>query len=1007
MRASNSIPAQANSPIATAKLPPKPMAGLTRVVRTASRCAFNNLPGLGSLGDIGSNPTRNASFSQASCTTICGRERCTRGPARLTTTSPFRYAHPMNDVSVCSLPHLLEFRPLPLRLSPARVRRFLIACILLMGLGILLPTVCLGGSAQPPNKQHILVLHSYHEGLTWTDGENQGIKNLLHPHAQIELSIEYLDSKRIPLHEIEAPFASFLKKKYAGTVFDAIIVSDNNALEFFTKQHEALFPRVPIIFCGINNFTPRMLERLDGLSTGVTQTLDPEGTIDLIQKLEPNLHTLAIVSGTTPTARAIRDKVKSVLGPQRDDVHLLWLDELDIETLQERLASLSALDAVLLCNFNRDRNGAYFSHEESARIISRASNAPVYAMEDHYLGTGIVGGYMNASEDQGRVAATLCLEWLHTGIMPEIDMNCPNRAMFDYSALLRLGLDSSRLPDSAILINRPVSFYQDHGRLIWNTLILFSLLLLAFFTAVHGYLRSRRAERRLRASEENLRTTLDSIGDAVIATDINGNVVRMNPVAQNLTGWEMAEASGKPLTEVFDIIHSLTRKPMQNPVENILEHENVTGVSERSILIARNGSEHQIADSAAPIRNRSHRIIGIVLVFRDVTEEYALHEQLQHAQKMEAIGLLAGGVAHDFNNMLGGIMGAAELMKMETESTPEFRKYHSIIIDSVHKAAELTSKLLSFARKQQLASTAVDIHVVVQESVTLLESSVSRKIHFEVALHADAHHVVGDPTQLQSAIMNLAINATHAMPEGGTISITSRIVELDETYCTKSTFNLAPGTFVEIEVRDNGEGIPPENLPRIFEPFFTTKAPGKGTGLGLPAVFGTIQQHHGAILVYSEVAKGSHFHIYLPVTEDRVIALEHPKPLPGSGTVLIVDDEPLMRAVGKAMLENLGYTVDTAENGADGLECYKQGAGKYDLVLLDMIMPVMSGKECFDALRAEDPNICVVLSSGFTREEDLGEMKQNGLRGFISKPFLKNELSQVIRAALQEPRPSD
>jgi PAS domain S-box-containing protein len=499
---------------------------------------------------------------------------------------------------------------------------------------ILISGFCLGQESKAKRKKkNILVVHSYQEGLEWTDGQNQGIKNAFSTFASINLSIEYLDSKRIPLENITVPFAELLRSKYKGVRLDAIIVSDDNALNFLAGCHKELFPGVPVIFCGINNYTPDILTDFEGLATGVIQTLDPGGTIDLIQNLQPHLSTLAVVSGTTPTARAICNQVKEVLDERDNGFDIIWLDGLDTETLQERLGGLTPEDAVLLCNFNRDAKGVYYSHKESAWMITQVANAPVYAMEDHYLGTGVVGGYMNTSRDQGRQAARICLDILIDGEIPEVDMNCPNRAMFDYRAMERFGLDADLLPDSATVINQDLSFYDQHNFLIQNVILVFGLLMLAFLGATYGLLQSRRSERKLRISEENLRTTLDSIGDAVITTDTKGVVVRMNPVAQQITGWNIEEACGRPLEEVFKIYNTRTKEPVESPVHKVLQLGEVVGLANHTELNGRDGREHQISDSAAPIKDDSGKITGVVLVFRDVTEDYKIRKALQESER--------------------------------------------------------------------------------------------------------------------------------------------------------------------------------------------------------------------------------------------------------------------------------------------------------------------------------------------------------------------------------------
>ena len=421
------------------------------------------------------------------------------------------------------------------------------------------------------------------------------------------------------------------------------------------------------------------------------------------------------------------------------------------------------------------------------------------------------------------------------------------------------------------------------------------------------------SEEELRKSSENLRITLESIGDAVIATDIKGNVTRMNPVAEKLTGWKIEDAEGKPLPEVFHIVNALTRDEVENPVDKVLASGEIVGLANHTVLIAKDGIEHQIADSGAPIHDLQRNVVGVVLVFRDVTKEYQLQEQLNHSQRMDAIGQLAGGVAHDFNNMIGAILGASEVLEKKL-TDEKSKKFHGIIVDCAERAGNLVEKLLAFARKQPESSTKVDVHEVIDDSVTILKNTIDKRIEIQVNKDADSFLVIGDPSQLESVFINLGINSSHAMTNGGRILIETSVVELDSHYCEASSFDLLPGKFIQIEFRDNGTGIPHDILSKVFEPFFTTKEQGKGTGLGLAAVYGTVQQHGGAITVYSEENEGTCFSISLPLSSSsKSLKSKSQKILKGSGKILIVDDEPAMRATAQAILEEIGYEVELAE----------------------------------------------------------------------------------------------
>lgn len=393
-----------------------------------------------------------------------------------------------------------------------------------------------------------------------------------------------------------------------------------------------------------------------------------------------------------------------------------------------------------------------------------------------------------------------------------------------------------------------------------------------------------------------------------------------------------------------------------------------------------------------------------VAAFIEITERKRLEArqletqlQLAHSRKMDAIGQLAGGIAHDFNNMLTGIMGAADVLDTIRAGDPVAREMTSTILLAAERAAQLTSKLLAFGRKTPLQLAPVAVDRILDDAVTLLTRTIDKACDINVVREAKNTTVQADPSLLQNIFLNLGVNAAHAMPDGGRLTISTRNVELDESYCSASRFDLTPGAYLEVEVRDTGCGIAPENLPRVFEPFFTTKEQGKGTGLGLAAVYGSVLDLHGSVSVYSEVGVGTAFTLHLPLcSEVEAPATGSASIIPGSGCVLVIDDEEFIRRTAQAMLERMGYSVIVAENGAVGVECFAAHRSEVRLVLLDLIMPVLSGRETFKRLREIDPTVTVVVSSGFSKDSELSELRAQGVAGFLRKPYRLSELSQVL-----------
>jgi PAS domain S-box-containing protein len=514
-------------------------------------------------------------------------------------------------------------------------------------------------------------------------------------------------------------------------------------------------------------------------------------------------------------------------------------------------------------------------------------------------------------------------------------------------------------------------------------------------------LKTQEMAKILEGQKQNLRITLNSIGEGVISTDLESCITGINPIAEKLTGYSFEEAQGKKLEEVFNILEAEGGKVAKSPVQDVLETDSFSLFKNHTVLVSREGQAYLIESSAAPIRD-DEGAVGVVLVFRDVTEEHALREQLNHSQKMKAVGQLAGGIAHDFNNMLGGILGCSEMLERSLQNGKDPKKYLHMIMESAERASSLAQKLLTFSRKKPTAFEGLYLHQVIQETAAVLKNTIDKKIEIKLDLNASSSTILGDLSLLQSLFLNLGINASHAMPEGGVLSFSSRILNLSEAYCNSSLFELEPGQFVEIEVKDTGCGMSAEVQQHIFEPFFTTKKQGKGTGLGLAAVYGAVQQHRGAITVYSEEGRGTSFHITMPLASNLQVENIYQKkePVKGEGLILVVDDEKVMRATAEALLEECGYSVLVAENGEQALEIFEQHKKDIGLVIVDMIMPEMSGRECFGKLREIKQDVKVILSSGFTRNEDLQAMREEGLMGFIGKPYCGTELSRLVHRVL-------
>ncbi|HSH04942.1 MAG TPA: ATP-binding protein, partial [Anaerolineae bacterium] len=424
----------------------------------------------------------------------------------------------------------------------------------------------------------------------------------------------------------------------------------------------------------------------------------------------------------------------------------------------------------------------------------------------------------------------------------------------------------------------------------------------------------KRAELVLRRSEENLRITLDSIGDAVIATDAEGLVTRMNPVAEKLTGWLLVEAEGKSLGTIFQIVDEQTRQEVVSPVEQVLAVGGIVELAENTVLIAKDGSERLIADSGAPIRDSRNKLIGVVLVFRDVTEEIQTKAELLKVKKLESLSILAGGIAHDFNNLLAGLYGYVDLAEMYLDKEHRAYQYLQKANQSMEQATHLTHQLLTFAKGGEPIKRTFSIREVIVETAQF--SLRGSNVRLETDIARDLWLVKADKGQLSQVISNLVINAQEAMPRGGTVTITAQNEVVDGEMCIK------------VVVQDEGEGIEPQYLEQIFDPYFSTKE--RGSGLGLASAYSIVQKHGGRIGVDSVVGEGTCFVVYLPaegegsVVGDEITLEEQilQKSL-AELHILVLDDEALVRQVIGTMLEQLGSDVTYAMEGQEAIDKYE------------------------------------------------------------------------------------
>lgn len=523
------------------------------------------------------------------------------------------------------------------------------------------------------------------------------------------------------------------------------------------------------------------------------------------------------------------------------------------------------------------------------------------------------------------------------------------------------------------------------------------------FSALEIQIREReRAEADLINESEELRVTLNSIGDGVITTSPDGRVHLLNPIASELIGWPQGEAQGMPLEKVFRVMDARDRSVCDDPVAQIKETGRLFVLDAQPILIARNGTEVLISANGAPMFNEESSFIGVAVVFRDVTRQRSLEQEAMRMQKLESVGVLAGGIAHDFNNILTAILGNLSLAAFELDPSHESYDLLKESEKACLRAKKLTHQLLTFSKGGSPVKTTAQMPELLTESAhfALRGSNVDIEFHLEPGLWpADV-----DTGQISQAIQNLVINAMQAMREGGLIQLYAKNFVMEDS----DDLPLETGKYLRVTIADQGAGILPEDLDRIFDPYFSTKK--EGSGLGLAIIHSIVTNHNGHISVESRAGMGTKFHMYLPANALEQITAEDFEPVTpsrprvGKGNILIMDDEKLIGKIAGRMLNRLGYKFEIAINGEHAIEKFidaRSASQPFDLVILDLtIRGGMGGREVVKTLLEIDPDIRCIVSSGYSNDPVLANFRNFGFHGVVVKPYNFAGLKEIVQKFL-------
>ena len=585
--------------------------------------------------------------------------------------------------------------------------------------------------------------------------------------------------------------------------------------------------------------------------------------------------------------------------------------------------------------------------------------------------------------------------------------NLPDTLLSKFGLIPKIDMEAE-ISHNDMVIGRIEAIHRHDGVYVYIYLAVVMLLLmlsLRFFIRIvqakkNLELRVQERTEELAEEKERLSVTLCSIGDGVISTDLEGRIVLVNTITEQLTGWSRQEAVGRPLPEIFNIINEHTGQPCENPVDKVLATGRIVDLANHTVLIARDGKRYAIEDSGAPIFDQQDNIIGTVLVYRDVTEEKRTNAELAKIKKLESVGVLAGGIAHDFNNILTAILGNVELANFYIEPTSEAYPLLEETRKAAIRAKDLTQQLLTFAKGGDPVRQTASIDKIITDSANFVlhGSSVACDYH----IPDDLWQVAVDTGQISQVIQNIILNASQAMPGGGLIEVFCQNVE----NIGREHPALPGEKYIKIIIADSGPGIPEKIIDKIFDPYFSTKM--EGSGLGLAICHSIICKHDGAITVQSSPEKGTTFTLYLPVSSN------HPQTIPQvqqdtvgpakKATVMVMDDDAMIRAITEKMLTRSGHKVILVKNGHEAIEQYNEDFNTdrtIDIIVMDLTIPGgMGGKDTIEEILRINPKARVIVASGYSNDPVMAHYQQYGFTASISKPFQFAVLNRLLEDSM-------